>query len=943
MRKILIVLFLLGVIALNAQVVARVGEYYITQERLDNEIDYLFDLQHTPSTYHALRRQALNNLIEEYLMVSFADEYGITVDSSEVEAYFINEYGDHSQFQENGAFSYLKFKRLSKRPQIRKIMQDLQRDLLLGKTRKIIEESFEITDAIVRDQYITSRFRFDIGYITIDGELLDVSPSCNTEEAMQYYQDHSRKYRTPAEVRLELFVLQNERFKDAIKISQDELMRTYMPFASVYPLDEIRDSLVAVLQEAKQRLIVRDSLESIRDLVRMNDPAPISPVITDFLREDGVIGDFPAASEILSDAFEMREKEISEIYDVGFGFLFFRVLDKKEPHSGLTPEVGKEVWLDYAEDHKDIQFSGDFRQYYEENIDQFIVPAAYVTRVVVDQAQFEDKINIPEAAVRQYYQSHQQQFNRRGNRLTFSEAREQILEQLRNESVQRRMEDIRSKIIPVLFDNQMLRSVAAEYNIKLERTVVFLDRLENVEPLDDYIAYAVKRNQNAASGIVNYQDRLVIYRVDSVFPQYIPSYEQVKIQLPKLHKETVQADTSDYRLFYTRNQPFFTTPDSLSLAGVYYPIELDSVRVSEEEVHTYFQNHPKEFYMSPRVEYQVFFLSDPEGKRRDYSEYLYRYASREKNLELIQELMGSPIDIPSSGTTYMDELPVEYRTILERIFRGEVSEPAFVNGGWLMVMKISEKAAGAVKFNEVKGSIRHKLEMRRADSLAYAKAKYIFDNANYYADVLTLADSVYVHETERQSIDGDFAPFGRIKEIGTRIMQLYRNEKYTSIIKSHDGYSVVFMRYKKYGRQIAYEDAISQIQAMYDDEARRSARKEYLINLIDGLDQDDDPKTSLVFLGEWKHASDLTVDGEIPGVQYSEYILADAIKKQEGEYCYPILLQNDSYLVYRVENTHKADKDSMEQNLKSFREEILQQRFDTWMNDYRATVGVEVY
>ncbi len=943
MRKIFVALILLGTLCLNAQVVARVGEQYITETRLEEEIDYLFDLQRTPSTYYALRRQALDNLIEEALMTSFAGEYGIIVDSSEVEAYFINEYGDHPQFQENGAFSYFKFKRLLRNPRVKKVWQDLYKDLLLSKTRSIIEESFELTDAMIRDQFVTSNFQFDIGYITIEGELLDVPQSCTLEGAMAFYQKHFQRYRSPKRVRLELYALPDDEIELPAKVSESALMQLYMPLASVRPFDEVRDSLTAVLTHQARHGMVQDSLESIRQSVKDNEPVAISPVLTDYLEYSSTIGGFDQAKRILARAFELREKSVSELFDIGFGYLFFRVLDMEEPHSELTPEVGERVWKDYVEDARAMQYSGDFLDYYYKNIDRFVVPAAYVTRIVIDPEKYRALIDIPEAAVRQYYRSNRQEFNRSGRTMSFTDARETILTKLQDQAIQERLEEIRGNVLPVLHDDRTLKALQVEYRFDMDRTIVFLDRLENLEPIDNYIAYAIERSDNAASGVVTYRNRLVIYRVDSVFPEYIPSYEQVKNQLPRMSEELVPADTSAYRLFYNRNQTYFMTPDSLSIGGVFYPIETDSVYVTDDEVTTYFEKHKKEFYMSPRVTYEAFFLPDSDGTRRKYVDLLYRYANREKNLELLQELLGTEYKVPMSGSAYLDELPVEMRDALEDIYRGEVSNPVFVDGGWLMVMKTAQKPAGAAKLEEVFGEISRKLELRKADSLAYDKARFVFDNANYFADVLTLADSNYVHETALQSINDEFEPFGSIEDFRQRIMQLYKNEKYTSVVKNRNGYSVIFMRRKLPGKQVSYEESLPQIHAMYEEETRRKNRKEFLNLLIQRLRSGESNASQLVFLGEWKMAHDLTVDGEIPGIEYSEYILADAVKKANGEYSYPIQLEDDNYLIYRVENAHQADRDSIERDLQSFKEALLRKKFDDWMHEYRATVGVEVY
>ena len=109
--KYYILILLLLPVLLSAIPIASVEDKEITYEQLSAEMEELEN--RTELTYSQIREQALENLIEENLLIIYAESNNISVDALELDSFFMKHLGDHPLYLTNGIFDrskYLDFK-----------------------------------------------------------------------------------------------------------------------------------------------------------------------------------------------------------------------------------------------------------------------------------------------------------------------------------------------------------------------------------------------------------------------------------------------------------------------------------------------------------------------------------------------------------------------------------------------------------------------------------------------------------------------------------------------------------------------------------------------------------------------------------------------------------------------------------------------------------------
>jgi len=328
---------------LCAQNVARVGDYAITQQELEERMDVLYDNSEAPMPYNMLRETALQALIDEYVMMAYAAQSGIVVSSSEVDSYFISLYGSHPKFQTNGRFDRAKFNSLRQTPEIKAILDDLNRELLVDKTRQIIESRFRIGDDDLLDRYIFENFHFDLDYIVIDEDLADVDPELRPQDAYDWWRQRQNQYRTPKRVRLQLLVAPDADFAGLVDINDAALLQAYADLGVIRPFEEVRDSLAALMRQDQLRALGRREAQAQLDSLSRGLGISRGLVDTRPLTWEDNLGQLPQGRRMLQRAFEMRPGNWSELFDLGWGWAAFVVTEAQREGAAPLEEVGAQV------------------------------------------------------------------------------------------------------------------------------------------------------------------------------------------------------------------------------------------------------------------------------------------------------------------------------------------------------------------------------------------------------------------------------------------------------------------------------------------------------------------------------------------------------------------------------------------------------------------------
>ncbi|MCD4829159.1 MAG: peptidylprolyl isomerase [Candidatus Cloacimonetes bacterium] len=945
MRRLLALALLLVLAAfLCAQPVARVGEHDITLSELEEQMDVLYDNSEEPYAYDQLREAALQKLIDESLLMRYANEAGIMVSAGEVDSYFINLYGSHERLMTNGRFDRTKYYQLKRTPEIQAILVDLRRELLVGKTRSILETQFRIGDEALLEQYVLDNFRFDIGYVIINENLADVPPELRPQDAYDWWLQRQDSYQSPRRVSLELLIVADEEMTDRVSVSDAALLQAHINLGLTRPFEEVKDSLAVIMRHDNLRALAQREAKTLRSHLQRGDEVNHALLQTRLLTWEDSIGQLPQSRRMLERAFDMRPHRWSELFDLGWGWAAFQVTAIKQTAPAGLNETGHKVWRDYI-DWQAINPEDDtYRDYFYTHIDSFIVAAAGITRVIINSDSLDVGNVIGEGAMRQYYNDNIERFTRRTGVLPFEDAAPEVRLALLALEQHRLATELRQNVRGALYRPGELVRLADTYNLDVSRRVVLLDRFENASEVDDQISYNIDIDSAENTGELVHGNSFVLWRINSIFLNYIPDFDVVRNQVYRLAGGGAQDELDiDYEAYFQQNSSSFQTPDSLALAGVAVPVVADTIQVNEWEISGYYDAHEAEFYTSPRVRADFLYYEDPDGLHRDYVLGLREQVESGMSLSFLQRVFGSRCGLSNNAPVSLADLPTPVKSVLNRLPAGELSPPVFHGRGWYIVRKLADYPSHLQPLEEVRDRIRHKLAAATAQRNAYAIARRVFEQAAGYRECAAYADSALLFETELAPVSDNYPPLGNILSFKSQLMQLRAGEKYSSIVRTDSLVAVIFLRQKAHAHPVTYEEALPRLKQAYAEENRQRRIKAYLNRVIGWLREGEDPARVMPFFGRWRQMQNLTLDSDLPGVEFSSLILAEIPDRRTGEFSPPLRISEDEYLFYRVGRVQHVHKEEFERNREAYRRKLQRNAFNRWLLDYRTQVGVEIF
>ena len=199
-------LFILwGVGAVGGQrmdVVARVGGQPISRrdvERATAALQRRFEGM-PPEVVRSLnlRERALDGLIEDVLVRQEAERLGIRV----TEAELIEAITRMPEFQEDGRFSCERVEAVLRYQRDRGEFEDqLRRSILFQRLQSLVTDGVHVSDGEVEERYRLDHAQVNLAFVRVPAAGEEKGISLTDEDLAKYLQDHSDRYRVPANIR----------------------------------------------------------------------------------------------------------------------------------------------------------------------------------------------------------------------------------------------------------------------------------------------------------------------------------------------------------------------------------------------------------------------------------------------------------------------------------------------------------------------------------------------------------------------------------------------------------------------------------------------------------------------------------------------------------------------------------------------------------------------
>lgn len=322
-------------------------EYQTAYSNLYNLYQNIYRDQFTPAMEKqlGLRKQAIDGLVEQALLLQEADKRGLKVSDKEL----VDSIAAIPTFQENGSFNkqrylqVLSFQRLS--PDGFETMH--RRQLLVEKLQQEINDSIKLTDADIEQEYREQNEKVNLAFVRLAPALFASKVTVSEEQLQAYFEQKKEDFRIPERRSLRYLVFDPARYEKEVTFDDAELEKYYRRHLDRFEIHEqakVSHILIKVPAEAEPALreqkralaekVLADAKagKDFAQLARTNSDDTGSAAqggSLEYFRRGTMVEAFETA------AFALRPGDISSIVETPFGFHIIRSEGYIE--AGVTP------------------------------------------------------------------------------------------------------------------------------------------------------------------------------------------------------------------------------------------------------------------------------------------------------------------------------------------------------------------------------------------------------------------------------------------------------------------------------------------------------------------------------------------------------------------------------------------------------------------------------
>lgn len=346
----------LSKVATVNEVPISVAEYDETHRRLLERVQQQYKDIMTDELLEAmnLKQQALNQLIDNYIIFQEAEKMGLGVDDQELQ----RQIARVPYFQVDGHFDKRAYLRaLSAMNYSSADFEEImRRDILNSKMMNLVSGLAKVSEKEALDYFHFSRDRINLEFASFKADRFNDQAEPTQEELTAYFDENKENYRVPEKVKADYMAFRKEDFMDKVDVTEDDIAIHYEDHLSEYqqpekvkarhilfkldpkaPQDEV-DKIRARAEEVLQKIKAPDATD-FAEFAKEYSEGPSAEKGGDlgwFVRED-MVEDFSNV------AFAMEKGQISDPVRTDYGFHIIKVEDKQPAKTITLDEVRDKI------------------------------------------------------------------------------------------------------------------------------------------------------------------------------------------------------------------------------------------------------------------------------------------------------------------------------------------------------------------------------------------------------------------------------------------------------------------------------------------------------------------------------------------------------------------------------------------------------------------------
>lgn len=324
-----------------------------------------------------LPRQAMQQLVEEQLLVQQASDFDLDVSQKEL----VDSIAQFEAFQLNGEFNRDRYLQVLSYQRIKpdQFEGSQRRQLLTQKVRNRLQEGAEVSQEEIEAAYHKENDKVNLNCVWLTPTLVETKVKVTDENLAEFFKQNIEKFRVPEKISLRYLQFDPARYESEISaFTDDELKRYYRRNLDLFEIkEEVKAShiLLRLAEDAdqatidKRRTLAEELLKQLKDGADFAKLAKTHSDDQSNATDGGEIGNFGRGimvKEFEDVAFSLRPGQLSDVVKSPFGFHIIKVDEYTEPgvkllvdaidtvKAGLTIEKARQLAYEKAIDAYNI-------------------------------------------------------------------------------------------------------------------------------------------------------------------------------------------------------------------------------------------------------------------------------------------------------------------------------------------------------------------------------------------------------------------------------------------------------------------------------------------------------------------------------------------------------------------------------------------------------------
>jgi peptidyl-prolyl cis-trans isomerase D len=312
------------------------------------------------------KKKVLEGMIEKMLIQESGKKLGFAVTPDELSRAI-----QHMPFfQENGKFSFAKYKRLLQMNRMTPegFENDQKTVLLEARVKSFLNEFVKVTPEEAQNYYAYLNDESNDQVIFFRKEEFRKQVATTPEQIKTFFNQNGSRYRTPVQVKVAYLNISPKDFETKATISEKEIQEYYQQNQKkftdpkdnkVSPIEQVEDKIRVLIREEKSRELALLKAEEIYDRVlskgnlkTFGRESNLPMKETDWMIFGKNGSGIEGVPEFSQKAFSLKKGELTPVVDLGphWGFAILQVTDRQESQAMTLAQAESRVKEDLIEE-----------------------------------------------------------------------------------------------------------------------------------------------------------------------------------------------------------------------------------------------------------------------------------------------------------------------------------------------------------------------------------------------------------------------------------------------------------------------------------------------------------------------------------------------------------------------------------------------------------------